>query len=295
MRRQQGRWNFWNLRPLLVVAALSGFTCAIWLFATPWYLVGYACLLLSALVGLTLKIGLTVESEQKPELLQVLFDVAHDRDISQLHAASAKSLLELTQQTDPIFRQLAISRLQSVSKACNLLGEGVIAIVSTESWLVIYEELLRRPGLHLYRSVAYIETAHYWQDGPGQQSTQLNLELHDAGVITIERTAIIADHLWPNSELFPIEPLHTWLDQQHRHGIWLRLVRESSLENDTDLLSDFGIYGCRGVGFQTADPAGRTIRFRLDFNFERVQEAELKWNRLGVYATAYTDLLDKQH
>ncbi len=295
MHRHNRRLSIWNLRPLQVVAALSGCACVIWLFTAPAFLVAYTCLLQSVLVGLTLQLGLTVKSYRNPTLLQVLIDVAQDRDISQLHAAIAEALRELTQQADPIFRQLAISRLQSVSKDCNLLGEGVIEFVSTESWRVVYEELLRSPGLHLYRSVAYIETAHYWQDGPGQQSTQLNLELHDAGVVTIERTAIVADHLWPESELFPVEPLHTWLDQQHRYGIWVRLVRESSLENDTDLLTDLGIYGSRGVGFQTADPAGRTIRFRLDFNFERVQEAERKWNRLGVYSTSYSDLLGKQH
>lgn len=176
-----------------------------------------------------------------------------------------------------------------------MLGKGSVAFPSTESWRVVYEELLRSPGLHLYRSVAYIESAHYWQDGPGQQSTQLNLELHDTGIISIERTAIIADHLWPTDQLFPVEPLHSWLDQQHRYGIWLRLVRESALENDTDLLCDFGIYGSRAVGIQTADPAGRTIRFVLNFNFDKIQEAEVKWNRLAVYAISYRDLLDQQH
>ena len=107
------------------------------------------------------------------------------------------------------------------------------------------------PGLHLYRSVAHIESAQYWQDGPGQQSTQLNLELHDAGVVSIERNR---HHCGPPMAQWRSVPdwtrLHSWLDVQHRHGIWLRLVRESALENDTDLLSDFGIYGSRAVGFQ---------------------------------------------
>ena len=43
---------------------------------------------------------------------------------------------------------------------------------------------------------------------------------------------------------------------------------------------------------QTSDPAGRTIRFRLDFNLEKVIDAEEKWNRLNVYAISYADLLD---
>ena len=175
------------------------------------------------------------------------------------------------------------------------MGDAKVEFSSTESWRVAYEEILRSPGLHLYRSVAHIESAHYWQDGPGQQSTQLNFELHDDGVVSIERTAIIADHLWPESDLFPCEPLHSWLEQHHRYGIWLRLVRESALENDLELCCDYGIYGSRAVGMQIADPSGRTIRFVLDFNTEKVQQVEASWSRLAVYATPYRDLLDRQH
>jgi hypothetical protein len=83
--------------------------------------------------------------------------------------------------------------------------------------------------------------------------------------------------------------------QQPRYGIWIGLVRESLLENDTDLLCDIGIYGSRAVGMQTADPAGRTIRFVLDFNFPKIQEAEARWNRLAVYAVPFRELLEQQH
>lgn len=284
------------LRSLFVAGGLSGLTFAIWAFAPTKFLIGYLCLLVSALIGLLLKFLAAVhQPSEQPRLLQVLLDLAADPELAESHASIAESLKSTSQQKDPIFRQLALSRLQAIAADCQSLGKGIVSFTSTESWRIVYEELLRSPGLHLYRSVAYIESAHYWQDGPGQQSTQLNLELHDAGVISIERTAIIADHLWPTDELFPVEPLHSWLDQQHRYGIWLRLVRESALENDTDLLCDFGIYGCRAVGIQTADPAGRTIRFVLNFNFDKVQEAEVKWNRLAVYAISYRDLLDQQH
>jgi len=282
--------------PVLAAVALAGLTSAMWAFAPTNFLLGPLCLLASAMIGLQLKVLSVVRSAPKqPKLLQTLFDLARDPEMAMIHATLAQSLKRISEQKDPVFRQLAHPRLQTITSECSLLGEGIVEFASTESWRVVYEELLRSPGLHLYRSVAYIESAHYWQDGPGQQSTQLNLELVDAGVVGIERTAIIADHLWPANELFPVEPLHTWLDQQHRYGIGLRLVRESVLENDTDLLCDFGIYGSRAVGFQTADPAGRTIRFTLDFNFDKVQQAEVNWNRLTVYATSYRELLEQQH
>lgn len=285
-----------RLKPLLFCAALAGLTLSAWAIVATKVFVLYLGLLACVLVGLVLHVLIVVRSRpQQPELLQLLLDLASDDELSSIHSSLAQALKEVARQKDPIFRELALSRLGSIAADCQLLGNGTAEFTSTESWRVVYEALLRSPGLHLYRSVAYIETAHYWQDGPGQQSTQLNLELHDAGVISIERTAIIADHLWPTEELFPCEPLHSWLDQQHRYGIWLRLVREAALENDTDLLRDYGIYGSRAVGLQTADPAGRTIRFVLDFNFEKVQEAERNWNRLAVYATSYRELLDQKH
>jgi hypothetical protein len=271
-------------------------TLAVWALAPAKFLIGYVGMLVSALIGLVLKTLAAVRAQpQQPALLQLLLDLAGDPKLARVHSSLAEALKDISRRTDPIFRQLAHSRLQTITADCESLGEGIVEFTSTESWRVVYEELLRSPGLHLYRSVAYIESAHYWQDGPGQQSTQLNLDLQDAGVVNIERTAVIADHLWPSNQLFPVEPLHSWFDQQHRYGIWIRLVRESILENDTDLLCDFGIYGSRAVGMQTADPAGRTIRFVLDFNFKKVQEAEAKWSRLALYATSYRDLLEQQH
>ena len=44
-----------------------------------------------------------------------------------------------------------------------------------------------------------------------------------------------------------------------------------------------------------ADPTGRTIRFTLDFNFEKVAAAEASWSRLLVYSVSWKDLLDRQH
>jgi hypothetical protein len=296
MRQKDAQRLSRNNWPVLLAAGLSGLTLAVWAFAPTPVLIGFLCLLVSAVVGLLFHLLIVVRSRpQQPELLQLLLDLASDDELASIHSSLAQALKDVARQKDPIFRELAMSRLETIVADCQVLGNGTVEFTSTESWRVVYEALLRSPGLHLYRSVAYIETAHYWQDGPGRQSTQLNLELHDAGVISIERTAVIADHLWPDDELFPCDPLHSWLDQQHRYGIWLRLVRESALENDTDLLCDYGIYGSRAVGLQTADPAGRTIRFVLDFNFEKVQEAERNWNRLAVYATSYRDLLDQQH
>ncbi|MCA9064170.1 MAG: hypothetical protein KDA96_13965 [Planctomycetaceae bacterium] len=283
-------------RPLQVAVALAVVGIALAAFAPFPALIAYFALLVSILIGLTLAVlGSIRSTEGQPRLLQLLLDLSRDREISGMHVSIAEALNQIANQHDPIFRRLALQRLQSIGDQCAVIGRATVEFTSTESWRVVYEELLRSPGLHLYRSVAHIESPHYWQDGPGQQSTKLNLELQDQGVVSIERTAIIADHLWPETSLFPIEPLHSWLDEQHRHGIWLRLVRESALGTESDLLTDFGIYGNRAVGMQSADPSGRTIRFVLSFDFDKLRQAETQWSRLAVYAISYRELLDQKH
>lgn len=288
-------WNF-ELRkhaPLTVgLLALAGVA---WWTGSLSLQLAFATLLLIVLIALVVQLYQELFAvPAQPAPLETLLQLAQDREISALHADLAEALKRISAKPDPIFRRLALQSLQNMVDQIHRLAADTIEFSSTESWRVVYEELLRSPGLHLYRSVAYIETAHYWQDGPGQQSTQLNLQLHDAGTVNIERIAIIADFLWAKSDRFPVEPIQTWLDQQYRHGIWLRLVRESQLAGESDLLSDFGIYGSRAVGMQLADAAGRTVRFELSFDFERVKRAEDIWKRLQVFSTSYRDLLDQR-
>ncbi len=256
----------------------------------------FVVLLLSVLCGQGVRLLRTRnEPERFPAAIAQLLNLARDAEIAEVHSKLVESLEKLSQLRDPIFRQLATERLDGLVKQAQVLSEASIEYASTESWRVAYEQLLRSPGLHLYRSVAHIESVHYWRDGPGTQSTRLNLELQNSRVISVERIAIIADHLWPDDSPFPVEPIHAWLEEQHRHGIWVRLVRESQLLSEANLVTDLGIYGSRAVGIQVADSAGRTIRFVLSFDFDKVQRAEAVWSRLLVYAISYRELLDRQH
>ena len=256
----------------------------------------YAVLLLSVVCGQGVALLRSRgEVNPYPNAISRILSLSRDAEIAEVHTQLAESLEKLSQLKDPIFRQLATERLDGLVKQAQTLSEASIEYTSTESWRVAYEQLLCSPGLHLYRSVAHIESVHYWQDGPGTQSTRLNLKLQDSRTISVERIAIIADHLWPEASPFPAEPIHAWLEEQHRHGIWVRLVRESQLLSESDLVTDLGIYGSRAFGIQIADPAGRTIRFVLSFDFEKVQRAEVVWSRLLVYAISYRDLLDQQH
>ena len=285
-----------QLPPIPTAAGLAAIGLSLSMVAPQNVLAAYFAILLCLLITIGLSILYSLRAnESQPRILKTLLELSRDQELATIHTAIAEALERVANQKDPIFRSLAHQRLKSIIEQSALMGAATVEFPSTESWRVVYEELLRSPGLHLYRSVSYIETPHYWQDGPGQQSTRLNLELHDARAVSIERIAIIADHLWPDESLFPMEPIHSWLDEQHRHGIWLRLLRESAVGADTELLNDFGIYGNRAVGMQLADPAGRTIRFILSFDFEKLRQAEDQWSRLAVYSISYKELLDQKH
>lgn len=135
-------------------------------------------------------------------------------------------------------------------------------------------------------------TDSYWQDEPGRRSLKVNIELHEKEQISIERIVIVKDSDWLNDAVLPTERIRQWIHQQHVVGIWIALVRESQLANEPALLADFGIYGSRAVGTQQVDAHGRTVSFRLQFDYSAVEEAEGRWKRLQVYATSYGNLLD---
>ncbi|REJ87057.1 MAG: hypothetical protein DWQ34_25955 [Planctomycetota bacterium] len=220
--------------------------------------------------------------------------LAKDEDVMGLYTRLCDSLKKISEHNDPILRDLAIHRTEQSAATLEAVAEGRIVFVGTETWRVAYERLLRSPGLHLYRSVAVIETSTYWQDEPGKRSLQLNFAMMDEGTLNIERIAIIADHLWPKDDHFPVEPVREWIETQHNHGLWIKLVRRSEIAGEPQLIVDLGIYGNRAVGVQELDDQGRTVRFTLSFDFEKVLAAEQRWDRLAVYATSYRDLLDRK-
>jgi hypothetical protein len=296
MNRKNDSWLATPARnPIALSGGLAVVGFALVALGLDWAFLIFMAVLASIVVGqLYFLTQQRLSPKSFPKMVTQLIRLSEDPEISVVQEQWADSLENLAHHNDPIFRGLALLRLQEIVRQSQMISEGTIEYYSTEAWRVAYEELLRSPGLHLYRSVSHIESVHYWQDGPGQQSTKLNLELQDSRLVSVERIAIIADHLWLADSQYPMAPIHSWLDEQHRHGIWVRIVRESRLAQEKDLQLDFGIYGNRAVGVQDSDVSGRTVRFSLNFDFERVQRAEEMWERLAVYSTSYRDLLDQQ-
>ncbi|MBA3312944.1 MAG: hypothetical protein H0T47_06585 [Planctomycetaceae bacterium] len=203
------------------------------------------------------------------------------------------ALVAAADRADPLFRNLAAGRLERIASEVETLADGTVVFHSTETWRDAYEALLRSPGLTNYFSVAWVRSPDYWRDEPARRSLELNYELHDAGRLNVERIVVIADDLWPADERLPDDDVLAWIDEQHRHAIWVRLVRASALSGEPDLPADFGIYGARAVGVQELDERARTSRFLLAFDLAQVEAAEDRWRRLCVYATPYRKLLDQ--
>lgn len=252
---------------------------------------------------LSLVVGLSLSQYQQgqhsddhhvsDDLLQTTFRLAADNQLSQSYHAVGATLLNAGRFHDPIYRAETLRRLDQLAEELRPIGEGRIHFEDGQRWRLAYEELLRSPGLHNYRSVSVVDSESYWQNEPGRRSMQLNYELQARGTLTIERVVVIDDRFWPANQHLPSEPLLSWIDEQHRHGIWLMLARSSSVIAEPDLHVDFGIYGNRAVGTEEVDSRSRMPRFCLSFDFSDVQKAEDRWERLQAYCVSYRDLLDR--
>lgn len=198
----------------------------------------------------------------------------------------------MAQMPEPLMRECVLSKMATLDEDMCQLSAGRIVFANTETWRATYEKVLRAPGVTEYRSVAWVKTADYWQDRPGQQSIRLNYDLLDRGV-SIERIVILGWNLWVPEIHFPGNSIRRWLEEQHYRGISLSLVRETDLVSEPDLLCDFGIYGTRATGEQELDEQSRTVRFELRFDEPGIRLATDHWERLKLYARPYNELLDQ--
>lgn len=210
------------------------------------------------------------------------------------HASFAKSLTRLSQHPDGVLRDLAELRLSAISTELSQLANGQVSFRGTEAWRSVYEQLLSDIETRVYYSVAWVTSLAYWNDIPGRHSIRFNYELINRG-FRIERALILPDSIWPYDEPLPVTQIHAWIDEQHANGIQLYLLREHELQSEPELLDDFGIYGRRATGQLRVDEHGRTVHFTFDFSPEATQLAMSRWERLLLYATPYSELLDRAH
>jgi len=233
--------------------------------------------------------------QQRSELLeklQVPVSLAPEHDLFSQYSAFSHALTELSKQRDPVLREYALLKLASLCGEVESLARGTLILSSTETWRTVYEDLLSSKDLREYLSVAWVKTREYWQDQPGRQSMRVNYQFIARGG-RIERIVILRGDLWPQSEPLPSLEIRPWIEEQYNQDVWVSLVRESDLASEGDLLSDFGIYGERATGIQELDEQSRTLRFILQFDSQSLKLARDRWQRLSLYATAYSDLVDR--
>ncbi|WP_430453482.1 hypothetical protein [Rhodopirellula europaea] len=214
-------------------------------------------------------------------------------DLFSVHVRIARALNSLAESDDVTLRNHAVASLTDLHAKISEMSEGKLVFENTETWRTVYERLLRKPEVTKYRSISWFRNAAYWQDLPGKRSLQLNCELADSGLL-IHRTVIAPESLWEMGQDLPHPPLLDWIEQQHIHGIWIKLVREDDLRDEPRLLVDLGIYGEIAVGTQLVDENGLTSRFELDFRADAQSAAEAFWERLDLFATSYAELLDRE-
>lgn len=224
------------------------------------------------------------------ERLAVPLAIAPEDDLYPLYLSYCRTLTALAGQTDPLLREIAALKLASVNAQIESLAAGTVVFAGTETWRAVYEQLLAGGSVREYRSVAWVRSRNYWQDAPGRQSMRANFEAVHRRVL-IERIAILPDADWPTDTELPADPIRSWLQEQHDHGLHLVLVRESALRREPDLLADFGIYGDRAVGMQEVDEHSRTIRFTLTFDPRAVPLADDRWRRLSIFGIPFQSLL----
>ncbi len=226
------------------------------------------------------------------ESLSVPLALAPDPDLYRRYTAICRGLTDLARQSDPILREIVLLKLSSVIEQIDSLASGTVVFSVTEGWRTVYEQLLKSPDIQKYRSVAWVRSKDYWQDQPGKQSMEVNFEAALRGVL-IERIIILRDDLWPGGQLMPDASILSWIKGQHNHGLWVTLVREGDLKNESDLLADVGIYGKRALGIQELDECSRTGRFTLVFDPAAIAQAEERWRRLTLYATPFRAILEQ--
>jgi len=214
-------------------------------------------------------------------------------DLLCAHNSLSHSLCQLAGQGDEILRDCAAVRLAAIEDELRTLAEGRVVFTGTEAWRTAYERILRSPGLGRYFSVAWLRSEDYWRDAPGRHSMQLNYDLIQLGV-RIERTLILNDFFWPPGATLPAKVICQWIEEQYKRGIVIRMIRESQIADEPELLADFGLYGHRATGQLDLDETCRTVRFTLDFTPGAVSLAEERWRRLLLFAVSFREVLDRR-
>jgi len=252
--------------------------------------VALICSVLSCIAGLLVE-AQSQQYEQQLRHFEVLDAVgipsviAQRTDLYREFLGLRKAFSGLVRFEIPLLEQIAALKLASMNQEILALSLGRVEFTKTETWRLVYEELLLSRGLDLYRSVAWVRSEEYWQDPPGRQSIETNYEAISRG-LKIQRIFILPESLLTATDRLPKATVRAWMTEQSAKGIQVRWVRQESLENEPNLVGDFGIYGSVAVGEQEIDEQCRTMRFTLSFEQREVELANQRWAKIGLFSSS---------
>ena len=224
--------------------------------------------------------------------------------LTRLYHVIGEALAAVAGQPEWNHKDAVTDKLVALGVQFRPVASGAEESGGTESWYVAHDAILTIPDLKEYRAGlrvitaecardgAWVHTSDYWQDAPGRQSMRVNVQAAARGV-SIGRVVILPEDLWPANAQLPVSAILPWIEEQHRHGLLVSLVRESEVAREPDLLADIGIYGSEAVGEQELDEDSRTLRFTLDLDPQAVRAAEDRWRRLALYTTSFKSLCDQ--
>ena len=169
-------------------------------------------LLLGSFVGIGYVAVITLHlASLDAKVLDLPLALSRDTPIFETFLKISHELKRISENPDPVFRTNAIRRLNTLHKELATLGDGTLIFRNTESWRLVYEQLLRSKVVYLYRSVAWVRDGEYWQDEPGQKNLQLSFDLVADQQLSMERIIIIAEMLWPANDAKPVASVLKWI------------------------------------------------------------------------------------
>lgn len=283
IHRLVGMWKSIAVAMLGTIAS-----CLVCLFGSLDVQIAFSGSLISLIAGLLVE-AQSLQSQDQLRHFEILDAVgipsllAKRTDLYKEFLGLRRAFANLIRFENPLLEKVAAVKLASMNQEILALSLGKLQFSRTETWRLVYEQILKNKDLGIYRSVAWVRCEAYWQDTPGIQSMESNYQAIING-IKIERIFIIPDSLLVQDGRVPNYKMMDWMLEQSSRGVEVRWVRESDLKNESDLVRDFGIYGQIAVGEQEMDERCRTLRFTLDFESRQVDLAQQRWKRLEIFS-----------
>ena len=91
-----------------------------------------------------------IEMEDRARTIPM--SLASDLQFFEIYRHYAEAISKIADIPDPAFRNAALQQLATIGHSLQNLGEGMLTFENTESWRLIYEQILRSNHVYSYKS-----------------------------------------------------------------------------------------------------------------------------------------------